>query len=69
MDRKERDRKWRTSEKGRAYMLGYQKAETKLYGLRLNKVHDADIIEWLESLDNMSGWLKKIIREAIDKGK
>lgn len=61
--------KWRTSDKGRTYIRDYQREQTKQVMIRLNKVHDLDIIEFLESLDNASGWLKKIIRQEIDKSK
>ena len=69
MSRKDDALKWRTSDKGKAYMTDYMKTQTKLVTIRCNKVHDADILAYLERLDNASGWLKKIIRREIDKGK
>ena len=69
MSKKECDKRWRTSEKGRTYMQNYMKDQTKLVSIRMNKVHDADILAYLESLENASGWLKKIIREHIDSRK
>ena len=43
----------------------YNKRNTVAYGLRLNIETDKDIITALESVENINGFLKKIIREKI----
>ncbi len=45
----------------------YQKANVKQCGLSLNRNTDADIIEWLEKQPNRAAYLKKIIREDMER--
>lgn len=45
----------------------YDKKNTKMISLKLNKKTDAKIIEWLESQDNVQGSIKKILEEYLDK--
>lgn len=47
--------------------IKYDKKNTKMISLKLNKKTDAKIIEWLESQDNVQGSIKKILEEYIDK--
>ena len=35
--------------------------------LNLNKVTDPDMIDHLESLDNVQGYIKRLIREDMNK--
>ena len=44
------------------YDLKYQKENVKRIYLTLNKEHDKDIIEWLESVDNVNGTIKQVLR-------
>lgn len=44
----------------------YDKTHTMQLKLKLNLSTDADIIEWLESLDNKQGTIKEIIRNHIN---
>ena len=46
----------------------YQKENIQRVVLKLNKKTDADIIEWLESLDNKQGTIKEILRKHIERG-
>lgn len=50
----------------------YDKANRVAYSLRLNKKTDADIIKRLEEIkatpDGMQGYIKRLIREDINKG-
>ena len=46
----------------------YNKANTKQVTLRLNKRTEADIIEWLEGLDNKQGYIKSLIRADMTRG-
>lgn len=41
----------------------YDKANTKGIYLKLNKINDADILEYLEQVGNIQGTIKRLIRE------
>ena len=44
------------------YDLKYQKNNIKRVYLTLNKTHDKDIIEYLDSLDNVNKEIKEVLR-------
>lgn len=44
------------------YDLAYQKNNIKRVYLTLNKTHDKDIIEYLDSLDNINREIKEVLR-------
>lgn len=44
----------------------YQKENIKRVVLKLNKKTDADILAWLDSIDNKQGMIKDIIRKHIN---
>lgn len=41
----------------------YDKANTKGIYLKINKITDADILEYLEQVENIQGTIKRLIRE------
>lgn len=43
----------------------YDKENTRALKLKLNLVHDADVISKLESEASMQGYIKRLIREDI----
>ena len=43
----------------------YDKNNTKLIQLKLNKKTDADILEFLDGLDNRQGFIKELIRKHM----
>ena len=45
----------------------YAAANLKQVSVRLNRKTDADIIEKLESVENVQGYIKTVIREDIAK--
>lgn len=45
----------------------YNKNNTKPITIRLNKKTDAKIIEYLDSIDNKSGTIKRLILEEIER--
>lgn len=49
------------------YDVNYVKTKCKQYILLLNKVRDKDIIEYLDSLQNRNGTLKRLLRDQIKK--
>lgn len=44
------------------YDRNYMKQNCKVYRLQLNKEKDKDIIEYLDSLDNVNGEIKEVLR-------
>lgn len=45
----------------------YQKENIQRVVLKLNKKTDADILDWLDALDNKQGSIKEVIREHLNK--
>ena len=45
--------------------IRYDKKNTTQLMLKLNLNTDSDIIEWLKSLDNKQGTIKRIIRDYL----
>ena len=54
-----------TSESQKKASKKYDSKNTRTYTLKLNKKYDKDIIEFLDSLENVQGELKNIIRDYI----
>lgn len=52
---------------GYAADMKYKKSNTKQIPLRLNYNTDADILAKLESVENTQGYIKKLIRDDIEK--
>ena len=47
----------------------YQKEHIKVYRIKLNDRTDFALIQHLDSLDNVQGYIKALIRSDIDKKK
>lgn len=45
----------------------YDKNNTVQIKLKLNQKTDADLIAWLNTLDNKQGTIKRLLREYIEK--
>lgn len=60
--------KTKTTISQKAAMLKYQKSSIKQVKFTLNRTIDQDIIEYLESLDNVQGYLKDLVRADMKKG-
>ena len=56
-----------TKEAKRRANAKYDKANTKGIYLKLNKNTDADIIERLDEIENVQGYIKTLIRKDMDK--
>lgn len=54
--------------KQKAYIMDYQKENVKQIKFTLSKIHDLDIIEYLDGIQNKNGYLKDLIREDMKKG-
>lgn len=54
----------------RAYIAGYQKENLERHSLNLNRVTEADLIEWVKSREEpFAAYVKRLIREDMEKGK
>lgn len=51
------------------YVDQYQRENIQRVAVKLNRVHDADILEHLEKQANKQGYIKSLIRADIEKGK
>lgn len=45
----------------------YNAKSSKHYGIKLNVKTDAELIERLDSTDNINGYLRRLIREDIER--
>lgn len=54
--------------KQKAYIMDYQKENVKQIKFTLSKIHDLDIIEYLDGIQNKNGYLKELIRQDMKKG-
>ena len=54
--------------KQKAYIMDYQKENVKQIKFTLSKIHDLDIIEYLDGIQNKNGYLKDLIRQDMKKG-
>lgn len=57
-----------TTENQKKAVARYDKANTRQFKLKLNRNTDKDIIEYLETLDNVQGYLKALIRQDMKSG-
>lgn len=48
------------------YMIDYIKQNQRQFMLKVNRIHDPEMIEWLESKGNVSGYLKELIRKDME---
>lgn len=58
-----------SSEAHKRASMKYDAANTRVVRIRLNFKTDADILQKLDSLDNMQGYIKSLIRADIAKNK
>jgi hypothetical protein len=49
--------------------MDYDRKNTKLIGMKLNKNTDADILTFLEGIENVQGYLKELVRKDMAKRK
>lgn len=47
----------------------YQKANTKLISVRVNKKLEPKLLEWLESKPSMGGYILDLVRADMEKNK
>ena len=56
-----------TTEAQKRAVKKYDAANTKQVHLKLNKVTDADILAHLERMENVQGYIKRLIREDMER--
>ena len=49
------------------YNIDYIKANQRQFMLKVNRIHEADMVEWLEGKENVQAYLKQLIREDMEK--
>lgn len=57
----------KTSESQKRAQAKYDAANTKQVRLKLNTKTDADILERFDRCDNVQGYIKRLVREDIEK--
>ncbi len=55
------------TDKNYKYTKKYDQNNTTCFSLKLNKKTDADIIEYLNNVENKQGTIKKLIRDEIER--
>ena len=55
----------KATNKQKAYIVDYNKENTKRVNFTLNLNYDADIIAYLDTLPNKNGYLKQLIRDDM----
>lgn len=55
------------SDESRRRQAEHLKTASRVYTFRLFDSTDADLIEFLDGLDNRQAWLKKIMRAELEK--
>lgn len=50
-----------------AYKTAWDRENTRQYKLKLNKNTDADLIAWLDSIENRQNYIKELIRADMEK--
>lgn len=56
------------SESQKRSIRKYQKNNTKLISVRVNKKLEPEVLEWLESKPSMGGYILELIREDMERG-
>ena len=56
-----------TREEQRRYTEEWQKKNLKRFVIKLNKTKDADMLERLSECGNVQGYVKRLIREDMQK--
>ncbi len=55
--------------KSYAYRTDWDRSNTRRTSLKFNNRTDADIIDRLDKVGNVAGYIKKLIREDIERNK
>ena len=58
---------YKNIEARREYLNQYQASKIRQWKINLSREYDADIIEYLDGMDNKQGYVKDLIREDMKK--
>lgn len=48
------------------YQTKYEKENIRRFNFKLSRIHDADLVSWIESQDNFQAYLKALIRQDME---
>ena len=51
------------------YDIKYVKQNQRQFMLKVNRIHNPEMVEWLESKDNVQAYLKELIQRDMDEQK
>lgn len=55
------------TENQRLYNLKYIKENQRQFMIKVNRIHEPEMVTWLESKENISQYVKQLIREDMEK--
>jgi len=55
------------TENQRLYNLKYIKENQRQFMIKVNRIHEPEMVAWLESKENISQYVKQLIREDMEK--
>ena len=50
------------------YLNQYEKENIRQIRLKINRKTEQELLEWIEKQENIQGYIKKLIREDMEKG-
>ena len=54
-----------TSQARKEYLAEYVKKNQRQFMLKVNRIHEPEMVEWLESKDSIQAYLKELIRKDM----
>ena len=51
------------------YQNKYREENVREFRLKINRLTEPELLEWMSSQENYQGYLKKLIREDMKKGR
>ena len=57
------------SRKTAEYLAAYEKENIRQIRLKINRKTEPELLEWIEEQENIQGYIKRLIREDMEKEK
>lgn len=57
------------SRKTAEYLAAYEKENIRQIRLKINRKTEPELLEWIEGQENIQGYIKRLIREDMEKEK
>ena len=51
------------------YLAAYEKENIRQIRLKINRKTEPELLEWIEEQENIQGYIKRLIREDMEKEK